>query len=416
MMEKQLSSIVPSRNIPQLRFPEFEGVWETIKLDKIVSKVGSGSTPKGGVEVYTKTGIPFIRSQNIFSNTLNLDETHIPKTLHEKMKGSKVLSNDILLNITGGSIGRSCVVPNSFEEGNVNQHVSIIRLKKDSPKFLQALLSSFHGQKLIFQGMTGSGREGLNFQSIRAFKFKLPQFPEQQKIAAFLTDVDTKITQLTKKKTLLEQYKKGVMQKIFNQELRFKDDNGNEFPDWEEKKLKKFILDFIVPMRDKPKDLTGDIPWCRIEDFDGKYLSTSKSNQGVTMETVKDMKLKVYPVNTLLVSCSANLGFCAIVKKELVTNQTFIGLFPDQEKVDVSYLYHIMKLSSRRLNVLSSGTTISYLSRKQFENFSIQFPCLEEQTKIANFLSDIDKKIEAVTTKIEKAQSFKKGLLQQMFV
>ena len=100
-------------------------------------------------------------------------------------------------------------------------------------------------------------------------------------------------------------------------EIRFKEFSG----EWEEKKLNKVIDNFIVPMRDKPKDLTGNIPWCRIEDFDGMYLSKSKTNQGVTKETIKNMNLKVYPTDTLLVSCSADLGRCAIVKNKLITNK-----------------------------------------------------------------------------------------------
>jgi len=215
---------------------------------------------------------------------------------------------------------------------------------------------------------------------------------------------------------LLEQYKKGVIQKIFSQEIRFKDDNGNSFPKWTIVRLDSIISNFIVPMRDKPKELDGEIPWCRIEDFDGKYLLLSKSGQGVTKGTVKAMNLKIYPINTLLVSCSANLGFCAIVKRELITNQTFIGLVPDENKVDVEFLFYVMILASRKLNILSSGTTISYLSRESFEKFEIKLPCLAEQIKIANFLSSIDEKINCCTLPLEKTEAFKKGLLQQMLV
>ena len=144
--------------------------------------------------------------------------------------------------------------------------------------------------------------------------------------------------------------------------LRFKEFSG----EWEEKKLEDLCENFIVPMRDKPKDLTGIIPWCRIEDFNGKYLSSSKTNQGVSEEVVKEMNLKIFPIDTLLVSCSANLGKCAIIKKNLITNQTFIGLVPIKNKIHIEYFYYLMLLQERKLNLMSSGTTISYLSKDEF--------------------------------------------------
>ncbi len=126
------------KNIPELRFPEFKGEWTLSKINEIATKVGSGKTPLGGEAVYTLKGIPFIRSQNVINNQLKLDNTFIPESVHTEMASSRVLPGDILLNITGASIGRSCVVPVSFKEGNVNQHVCIIRLEKDEPLFLQA--------------------------------------------------------------------------------------------------------------------------------------------------------------------------------------------------------------------------------------------------------------------------------------
>ena len=222
--------------VPTLRFSGHDSDWDLKKLGEISIKVGSGSTPRGGQEVYQNHGVLFIRSQNVNHGRLSLDDTvFIPEAVHKLMKGSAVYPLDVLLNITGASLGRTCVVPESFPEGNVNQHVCIIRLSEDySPKFLQLFLTSSRGQKLMIEGQTGSGREGLNFQSIRNFKVALPSLPEQQKIAAFLTAVDDKIQQLSKKKALLERYKKGVIQKVFNQEIRFKDVDGKDYPNWSE--------------------------------------------------------------------------------------------------------------------------------------------------------------------------------------
>ena len=194
--------------------------------------------------------------------------------------------------------------------------------------------------------------------------------------------------------------------------LRFKEFNE----EWEERKLENLCEDFIVPMRDKPKDLTGVIPWCRIEDFSGKYLLTSKTNQGVSEETIKKMNLKVFPVDTLLVSCSANLGKCAIIKKRLITNQTFIGLIPKKNKVSIEFFYYLMLLQERKLNLMSSGTTISYLSKDEFKNLKVLFSLeLKEQEKIAEFLSSVDKKISFIEEKLNLFKEYKKGMMQKIF-
>lgn len=194
--------------------------------------------------------------------------------------------------------------------------------------------------------------------------------------------------------------------------LRFK-----EFSDeWEEKKLGEICSDFIVPMRDKPKNLMGEIPWCRIEDFKGKYLYESKSNQGVSKKTINEMNLKIFPIDTLLVSCSAYLGKCAIIKKELVTNQTFIGIVPNKIKLNIEYFYYLMSLQEKKLNLLSSGTTISYLSKEQFRKFNLNVSkILQEQEKIASFLSSIDKKISLIEEKLELFREYKKGVMQKIF-
>lgn len=254
-----------------------------------------------------------------------------------------------------------------------------------------------------------------------------PTLAEQQRIAKALSDVDALISTTEKLIQKKKNIKQGTMQNLLTGKKRlpgfgpqtkspaYKQTELGLIPeDWEVKSLNEYIDDFIVPMRDKPTDLTGQIPWCRIEDFDGKYLSESKTNQGVSLETIKKMNLKIFPVNTLLVSCSANLGKCAIVSKELITNQTFIGLVPNKT-VNVEYLFYKMSFEESRLNEMATGTTISYLSRKQFEKYEITTPPTEEeQTAIANVLSSMDKEIETLNTKLEKYRNLKTAMMQQL--
>lgn len=191
--------------------------WEEKKLGELTSKVGSGSTPTGGAKVYRQFGVLFIRSQNVNKNALDLtNSTFITSAIHEKMKGSTVQPLDVLLNITGASIGRSCVVPEGFSTGNVNQHVCIIRPRWElSALFLQLYLSSFWGQKLILRGQAGGGREGLNFQSIRIFKIPMPIPEEQTKIADFLSAIDRKIESVATQITETQTFKRGLLQQMF---------------------------------------------------------------------------------------------------------------------------------------------------------------------------------------------------------
>jgi type I restriction enzyme, S subunit len=237
----------------------------------------------------------------------------------------------------------------------------------------------------------------------------IPTLTEQQAIATALSDIDGIINSLAKLIAKKKNIKQGAIQELLTGRTRL----PGYSEEWNRVSLKQIILDFIVPMRDKPKDLNGEIPWCRIEDFEGKYLSESKSGQGVSKDTINTMSLKICPVGTLLVSCSAYLGRCAIVKRELITNQTFIGLFPSNQ-VNVEYLYYVMMMEEHNLNELSSGTTISYLSREQFENYKIRIPLYKEQTAIADLLSDLDSEIELLEKKLYKYKNIRQGMLQKL--
>ncbi|CAH8283086.1 type I restriction enzyme S subunit [Mariniflexile fucanivorans] len=198
--------------------------WEVVKLGNLVTKVGSGKTPKGGSEIYTDKGIIFIRSQNVLRGKLNLsDVVFISNEIHSSMNNSKLQPNDVLLNITGASIGRSCVLPNDFKEGNVNQHVCIIRTKSRlNPHYLSQLLNSSFGVNSINKFQAGGNREGLNFQQIRSFDIPFPVIEEQDKISNILSSVDEKLEVLSEKKTHYQELKQGLMQQLLTGKIRVK--------------------------------------------------------------------------------------------------------------------------------------------------------------------------------------------------
>ncbi len=160
--------------------------WPKVPLKYLVSKIGSGKTPKGGAEVYTTTGVMLLRSQNVHFDGLRLDDVvYIDDEMDQDMASTRVQPNDVLLNITGASIGRCTVVPSEFEAANVNQHVCIIRpdLARLLPRYLNLVLQSPTIQDEIWFGENGSSREGLNFEQVGAFEIPLPPLPVQQRIA-----------------------------------------------------------------------------------------------------------------------------------------------------------------------------------------------------------------------------------------
>ena len=186
--------------------------------------------------------------------------------------------------------------------------------------------------------------------------------------------------------------------------------------DWEQRKLIYIFNDFIVPMRDKPKIFSGTTPWTRIEDIEGRYINTSLSGQFVSDETIKSMNLKVIPKGSLIVSASATFGVVAIVNNDLITNQTFIGLVPNND-FDIDFLYSLFEAPTTKdkLLKLSAGSTIFYIARESFENLVLSVPSKAEQIKISKIFKFIDNSITLHQCKLEKLKLTKKALLQKLF-
>lgn len=403
---------------PRLRFKAFDGDWSLKTIGEIASKVGSGSTPRGGAEAYTNEGVIFIRSQNVNNNQLLLDNVvFIPEATHKKMSGSKVQANDILLNITGASIGRSCVVPNTFVEGNVNQHVCIIRTPNDDPIFVQSFLSSENGQNHIQAKQVGGGREGLNFQAIRSIDLEMPSREEQIKIASFLSSVDEKIAQLTQKHELLSQYKQDIIQKLFSQQIRFKADDGSEFGEWTYCKLND-IAKIYDGTHQTPNYVETGVPFYSVEhvtanDFsDTKFIAEDVYNaelKRVRLEKGDILMTRIGDIGTSrLIDWDVRASFyvsLALIKMEKGHSSSFIDQYIKSETFQ-------RELHERTIHVAFPKK----INLGEIGLCKVQLPTWEEQTKIANFLSAIDQKIQKVAQQIEETKQWKKGLLQQIFV
>ena len=197
---------------------EIPAHWDMRRLRHVASKFGSGVTPRGGAAVYQAYGIPFLRSQNVHFNGIRMGEVaRIPPDLHAALSGTHVRSGDVLLNITGASIGRVCAVPVGFGTANINQHVCIIRPKRARllAGFLAALLGTPGMQAAIMLAQSGAAREGLTLASIRHFPVPLPSLTEQQSIADHLdretAKIDASVAKITDSIAHLNEYRTALI-------------------------------------------------------------------------------------------------------------------------------------------------------------------------------------------------------------
>jgi type I restriction enzyme S subunit len=244
-----------------------------------------------------------------------------------------------------------------------------------------------------------------------------PTIPEQKRIASFFTVLDKKIAELKQKKNLLEQYKKGVMQKLFSQELRFKDDNGKEFPKWEKKKLNK-IANIYDGTHQTPKYLEEGIPFYSVEhvtanDFQNtKFISKEvfdKENKRVKLERGDILMTRIGDIGTSrLITWDVNASFyvsLALIKQSPIFNSEYLNQY-------ISTRDFQSELWKRTIHVAFPQK----INLGEIGDCFVMLPSLKEQKKIADFLSTIDTKIYRTENQLKQTQQYKKGLLQNMFI
>lgn len=314
------------------------------------------------------------------------------------------------------------------ERGIITSAYVTLQIRSDdSPRYMHYLFHTYDLCK-VFYGMGDGVRQGMNYEDLKRLRILRPDRETQRRIANYLdrkcSQIDAIIARQQEVIKKLKAYKLSVITeavtKGLNPNVPMKDSGVEwigEIPShWEILKLQVHTR-MITPMRDRPEKLDGDIPWIRIEDYDGKYISASKEGLGVSMETVNEMNLKIYPVGSILCTSSCDLGKCAIVTKELVSNQRFINIAPDSN-TSSDYLYYLMLSNAERLNHLSTGTIQANLSRKEFEHLMVQFPTKLEQKEIAEYLDGKCRTIEFSIRKkqelVDKLIEYKKSIIYEI--
>lgn len=417
MNTKTLHTKTEKQLVPQLRFAEFKDGWQVIKFDKYCRF-------QQGVQVdvdlqKTEPFEDYIRFLRIENYTQASDDFRFIPNVYQK---SKIIDEtDIVVvryGATAGYIGRG------FNGVLANNLFKIIPDSNFFDKnYLFQYLNSYRAFHFFQTEMSGGAMPALSFGIVKALKVPLTAVPEQQKIASFLSSIDTKLQQLTQKKELLEQYKKGLMQQLFSQQLRFKREDGSYYPDWE----KKNILD-VASMKArigwqnlrKEEHLDeGEYHLVTGTDFELNKIAWNNTKFVEYERYIQDKHI-ILKEGDILITKDGSIGKLAFVEniknRDVTLNN---GIFRIRVKRDLpSFVFYtfLSRSFKKFMHQLSGGSSIKHLYQKDFETYSIELPCFEEQQKIANYLSALDTKIAQVAEALEATQQFKKGLLQQMFV
>lgn len=392
-----------NKTAPQLRFGEFEGCWSEKKLGDICSVERGKFTPRPrNNPTYYNGEIPFVQTGDVV-HSKGIINTH-SQTLNEKgLKVSKLFIKGDLLITIAANIGYAGVL--QFDMACPDSLIGLKCTSQIENYFLNYLLE-IEQPKMDYLAVAAA-QKNINIDFLKPYKLTIPSLPEQKKIASFLSAVDAKLQQLNKKKSLLTTYKKGVMQQIFSQQLRFKDANGNNYPDWEEKKIEE--VSSCLDNRRKPLNSTernamkGEVPYYGangVVDYINQFLFDDElvllAEDGGHFFDFYDK-----PIAQL------------ISGKSWVNNHAHI-LKSKNEVITTDFLFYSLVHKDIRRYIVG-GSRVK-LNKSDLMSIKIIVPSLEEQQKIASFLSAFDAKIALVSTQINTTQAFKKGLLQQLFV
>ena len=361
----------------------------------------------------------YITTSNLYWNKFDFTEVREMYFTDDELDKCTIKKGDLVL-CNGGDVGRAAIW-NYNEDICYQNHVSRLRPKIEGiNNSLYLYLLMFYKEQGMLNGK-GVGITSLSANDLLSAIFPLPPLNEQNSIVTSIENIFEQIEHLDQEKsdlqTIIKQTKSKILDLAIHGKLVPQDPNDEpaeellkrivtsdnrpyekfkeseelfEAPkNWSWCYLKEICTDFIVPQRDKPKVFDGTIPWCRIEDIEGKYLNCSLSNQLVSKETIKQMNMHICPVGSVICSCSASLGIQAITTIECCTNQTFIGIVPIKSVLYNEYLFYYLKAQTKYFHEIATGTTIKYISREKFEELPFALPPFEEQKRIVSKIENL---------------------------
>ena len=408
--------IASQNNIPKLRFPEFSDAWVVKKLGKM-AEFKAGYAFKSEQMLSEKSNFQLLKMSNVYKNELRLDRnSSYWESINDKEKEFLLKEGDTILTLTGTVGKQDYGYSIQIKENNkylLNQRLVLLREIQNVScnDFISQLISN---EKFLFyffgEAKGGTGNQtNVGTEDVKNIQLFFPTLPEQQKIATFLSTVDEKLQALKKKKSLLETYKKGVMQKIFSQQIRFKNDEGNDFEDWEVKKLGEIS---IIAMGQSPSSnsYNSDNIGTPLIQGNADIQNRLSSPRNWTTEITKECK-----IGDLILTVRAPVGAVAKSIHNACIGRGVCAISNTSDS-NIEYIYQFLLDYETKWGSLEQGSTFTAVSGVEIKKLEINLPTLPEQTKIANFLTAIDEKITKVDFQIKQTELWKKGLLQQMFV
>jgi len=409
-------------------------VWVIDRIKDHARKIGSGITPSGGGASYLESGVPLLRSQNVHFDGLRLDDVaFIAEDTHAEMAGTQLLTGDVLLNITGASIGRCTFVPEGFGEGNVNQHVCIIRpSSRIDYRFLTYCLSAPWGQDQIFSSFTGASRQGLGQRDLGQIQVPVPPLPEQERIAGYLdascaaldAAVAAKRRQIETLSNVRRSFIAQAVTKGLDRRTELRDSGvywfGSIPKHWRCEHLKRFaarIQTGCTPPTDTPDYyLDGTIPWFAPGSYDGD-IELGEPRKLINELARREGALRVFPAETVfLVGIGATIGKVGLIRAEAACNQQLIGIVTNHRLLG-RYLAYQYKIYEDVIPRIASATTLPIFDQVKTGYLPTLQPPREEQEAICTFLdaklAELKRIDAGIESQIATLVAYRKSLIHE---
>jgi type I restriction enzyme S subunit len=389
--------------------------WGVQSGEQATTLIGKGGSPRWQGFEYSNQGMLFVTSENVRDGFLDIREPkYLPLAFHEKLKRTKLQKHDILINLVGASIGRSCQLHGDLGEANVNQAVAVFRVKEGiCSEFVACCFQAPTTIKRVLEMQVDAARPNISLGDLRRFLIPLPLLPEQRAIATALSDVDALLVALERLVAKKRDLKQAAMQQLLTGQTRLPDFHG----EWEVKQLGELAT--FLKGKGLPKSalvLDGTAPCIHYGELFTRYPETI----GKILSRTNDWRDSVLSVANDVLMPTSDVTPRGLAKASCVTvNGVVLGgdilvIRSDKQRVFGPFLSYIIRREEVQVLRLVTGSTVYHLYGSDMKRFIFSLPPLSEQAAIAAVLTDMDAELAALEQRVAKTQALKQGMMQEL--